>query len=82
MQNPQPDHMATWAVSFAAASFGVWSSWLTYLALGLRYHLPDWVLLYERPFFGVLLAVLMFGMVFTGYQARLFVRPGRGEGLA
>ncbi len=74
MQTEKPDHFATWTLSFCTAAFGVWSTWQTYLALGLRDRAPDWVLLFERPLFGSLLLVLLVGTLVTAYEARLFSR--------
>ena len=74
MHSSKPDHLATWTSSFTAAAFGVWSTWETYVAMGLRDRVWDWVLLYERPLFATLLVLLMAGTLVTAYEARLFPR--------
>ncbi|MBX5484905.1 MAG: hypothetical protein IRZ16_24045 [Myxococcaceae bacterium] len=71
----KPNHLATWSVSFAAASLGVWSTWAGYLWAGLRFRLPNWFLLHERHFFTAELAVLMIGTALTLYESGL-LNPG------
>ena len=68
------NHLAVWSVSFAAASLGVWLTWMNYLSFGLRFRMPAWVLLWERPLCVAELLYLLFGAVFTAYHTGLFVK--------
>lgn len=68
------DHLGALSVSFAAACLGVWATWLQYLALGLRFRLPEWVLPHERALAVCELLYLLGGMLVTVYRTGLFSR--------
>lgn len=74
----KPNHLAIWSVAFAAASLGVWLTWVSYTWLGMRFRAPDWVLANERVFFTLELVALMVGTAVTAYQSGAF-KPQNNE---
>lgn len=74
------DHLGALAVSVAVASAALWGHWFTYVELGLRWRLPNWVLTQERLFFALYWIMVLAGVLVTVYQARLLLRGERPEG--